>query len=445
MCSPRHAISRRRCTDTNDEEAIVAWWSGALATPNAFVPTGDRVWTATPDAVVAESRRLGAGARRAARRSRLARDDRRSGLDYAYEQLAEHAAEATADAFVDAVAALDTASLPATMLRLTTIPVLYVPARAWLEANFDRALAALASAHDGTSAPSETAHEILRRFARREHAGAVAALARRSAHRERGRADARLDGVRPALGDTAERVPVPRGAPAPFDRDAAFRAWGEGVKLPAWMPRRFAIPQAMKRAEAVFWFFAATSSSAAEVRALDLDRTVTAQDVRERIGRTYQDYYEQRATADVMRALAHLFDAAALIEVILDDRNELQIAAHARTEVQAALACGFCDHVAPFLGAAEFAACGARVRDALQPFGAGDAPYYLYHLAASLAVADALPAYFAALRGGRREPYHTLDNSISRTRSARARASWRRRKCSSFGCTGRKPCASGWR
>jgi hypothetical protein len=95
--------------------------------------------------------------------------------------------------------------------------------------------------------------------------------------------------------------------------------------------------------------------------------------------------------------------------VILDDGNELQTAADPRGEVQAALACGFCDHVAPFLGAAEFAACGARVRDALHPFGAGDAPYYLYHLAASLAVPDALPAYFAALRRGRREPYHMLD------------------------------------
>ena len=165
---------------TDDVEAIVAWWSGDVATAKllSFLPAivyGLR----TPDAVVAESRRLGlALAEPRAVRDWLATTGE-AGLDYAYEQLAEHASEATADALVDAVAALDTPSLPATMLRLTTIPVLYVPARAWLEANFDRALAALASAHDGTAAPSETANEILRRFARREHAGAVAALARR--------------------------------------------------------------------------------------------------------------------------------------------------------------------------------------------------------------------------------------------------------------------------
>ena len=61
------------------------------------------------------------------------------------------------------------------------------------------------------------------------------------------------------------------------------------------------------------------------------------------------------------------------------------------------------------LGAAEFAACGSRVRDALHPFGEGNAPYYLYHLAASLAVPDAIPPYFDALRRGRREPYVMLD------------------------------------
>jgi hypothetical protein len=208
---------------------------------------------------------------------------------------------------------------------------------------------------------------------------------------------------------STERVPVPRGEAAPFDRDASFRAWSEGLGMPAWSPRRFAIPPAMERAEAVFWFFAATSSSAEEVRALDVERAVGVQDVRARIVRTYQPYYEQRASADLMLPLAHLFDAAALIDLIFDDDNDLQVRPHERGEVQGALACGFCDHAAPFLDAAEFAACGARVREALRAFDAGAAPYHLYHLAAALRVPDAAAAYFAALHRGRREPCLALD------------------------------------
>ena len=243
------------------------------------------------DAVVAESRRfeLALATPRAVREFLATTGE--TGVDYAYEQIAARAADDTADAFVDAVAALDTPALPATILRLTTIPALYVSARTWIEARFDRSLAALAAASGGTSAVSETANEILRRFARREHPGAVAALARKSGHDERRRTDAGPHAVRPALGDV-DRTRA-RAARASRRGSTATRRsvlWSEGVAMPAWMPGRYAIPPAMERAEAVFWFFAATSSSAAEVRALDVDRAVAMQDVRARIRRTFRPY-----------------------------------------------------------------------------------------------------------------------------------------------------------
>jgi hypothetical protein len=162
---------------TDEIEAIVAWWADDLPTAKmlSFLPAivyGLR----TPEAVVAESRRLGiALPDPPAVREWLATTGE-AGVDYACEQLADHAAESTADAFVATMTALDVASLPGTVLRLTAIPLLYVSARSWLEANFDRALAALASANHGASALGATANEILRRFARRGHRGAAAAL-----------------------------------------------------------------------------------------------------------------------------------------------------------------------------------------------------------------------------------------------------------------------------
>jgi hypothetical protein len=166
---------------TDDVEAIVASVSQEIewARMLSFLPVilyGLR----SADAVVAECRRFGlALATPRAVREFLATTGE-AGIDYACEQIAAHAADETADAFVAAVAALDTASLPATILRLTTIPSLYVSARTWIEARFDGALAALAAASYGTSTLSETANEILRRFARREHPGAVAALTRKT-------------------------------------------------------------------------------------------------------------------------------------------------------------------------------------------------------------------------------------------------------------------------
>ena len=161
---------------TDEVEAIVASWSHEISTAQrlAFLPEivyGLR----TPDAVVEESRTLAlALASPPAIRDWLATTGE-AGAGYACEQLAVHATEATADAFVAAIAALDAPSLPATILRLTAIPVLYVSARTWLEANFDRALPALAAA-TGASTPGTTAGEIVRRFARRGHPGASAAL-----------------------------------------------------------------------------------------------------------------------------------------------------------------------------------------------------------------------------------------------------------------------------
>jgi hypothetical protein len=208
---------------------------------------------------------------------------------------------------------------------------------------------------------------------------------------------------------TAERVPVQRGEPAPFDREAAMLAWSAGLARPAWISGRFAIPVSMERAEAVFWSFAMTSSSADEVRALDVDRPIAIGDVLKRVSAAHQSGYGQRSTSDVMLPLAHLFDAATLLRLILDDVDDLPLHSMIRGELQGALACGFCDHVAPFLAAAEFQASGARVQAALARFESGDAPYHLYHLAASLRVPDALPPYFAALHRGRREQRLILD------------------------------------
>jgi hypothetical protein len=208
---------------------------------------------------------------------------------------------------------------------------------------------------------------------------------------------------------SAERVPVPRGEPAPFDRAAAYAAWREGAAQPAWLPHRFAIPRAMERAEAVFWFYALTSSPAAELRDLDTDRAVGKRDVVERVCAANRSGYEQRATSDVMQPLAHLFDPFSLIGLINDEEHAIALAPYMRGEVQNALACGFCDHVAPFLNAADFAAIGGRMREALAQFDGGEAPFHLYHLAASLRLSDALPPYFAARLRGRKEQRLVLD------------------------------------
>ena len=204
-----------------------------------------------------------------------------------------------------------------------------------------------------------------------------------------------------------ERVPVPRGDPAPFDRERAFRAWCDGVVQPSWKRDRFAIPRAMEHAEAVFWLFAATSTSTDEVRTLDVGRVVETHDALVRIcSVNRRDYAQDVTSATAMQPLAHLFDAVTLVDMICTPGSTLPVIPRDWPGMQLELACGFCDHVAPFLGAAEFAASGARVRDALAPVESGKAPFYLYHLAAALRVTDMLPAYFTALANGRREPDH---------------------------------------
>jgi len=163
---------------TEEVAAIVAAWSGhvQIAQSLPFLPT---IVYGLPraEAIVEESRHLAiALAEPAALREWLATTGE-TGLEYAFDQLALHATESTADAFVDAVAALEVPAVAPAMLRLTTIPVLYVSARSWLESHFDHALPTLASALHRTSAVSATSSEILHRFARRGHPAAVEALA----------------------------------------------------------------------------------------------------------------------------------------------------------------------------------------------------------------------------------------------------------------------------
>ena len=120
-------------------------------------------------------------------------------------------------------------------------------------------------------------------------------------------------------------VPVPRGEPAPFDRDAAFLAWREGVTRPRWLRDRFPIPRALERAAAVFWFFAVTSSSAAEMRALDVARAVGVRDAVDRICKMHGSGYDQRATSTVMSPLAHVFEAAHPCNEPFDSHTEARM------------------------------------------------------------------------------------------------------------------------
>jgi hypothetical protein len=162
---------------TDDVEAIAAAvLRDANAAWNALFPRAIVYGLRTPEAIVRESRRLGLRLTDPPAVREWLATTGTDGIEYALEQIAAHAEEPTADAFVEALAALDAPHVPAVLLRATAVPLLYVPARAALEADLDRALPVLAAEAHRKSALGETAREILQRFARRGHAGAADAL-----------------------------------------------------------------------------------------------------------------------------------------------------------------------------------------------------------------------------------------------------------------------------
>ena len=272
---------------------------------------------------------------------------------------------------------------------------------------------------------------------------------------------------------SGERIPAARGTARPFDHQALLQYWREAVAGPAWQPKHFPIPVSMSRAEAVFWLLAAPCRSEREVRGLELNRSLSAEDVIDLVARVDHTVGEG-AAADTLLALAHLLDAPTLLEVIVDEASDAFVAAaqhhweaeeealsarfaafkdadsdaremirlqvpamlpepriepqrgtllcavlelnanlsgglarriiaaqYRRADLQYALATGFCDHVAPFLDADEFAAGGARIRFALGRSDAASTPAHLYHLAAAFHLSDLVEPFVEAIGQGR--------------------------------------------
>jgi Domain of unknown function (DUF4132) len=196
------------------------------------------------------------------------------------------------------------------------------------------------------------------------------------------------------------RVPAVRPEPEPFDHAAALRAATEVFAQPPWLPRVFPIPASLTEPAARFWLSALAARSAADLETIDPHRPLNdpgelAARIAERLG--VAGYFELPA---VLLPLAHLFDPATLLELVIDEGGRIERRRSQPGNVRGALAAGYCDHVVPFLGAAEFAADAARVREAAT--GAGDSPatIHLHHLAAAFHLTDLVaPAVGATPRG----------------------------------------------
>jgi len=96
-------------------------------------------------------------------------------------------------------------------------------------------------------------------------------------------------------------------------------------------------------------------------------------------------------------------------------------AQHRRADLQYALATGFCNDVAPYLEADEFAAGAARIRCALGRYEPVSAPAHLYHLAAAFHLSDLVEPFVAAIaqeRFGHRDRQHFVYALGSRERIA---------------------------
>ncbi len=405
---------------TAEAEAVVAWLAGANTRSElAYLRTlvygldGER-------AVVAAARSFRLRLERPAALREWLATTGPAGIDFAAEQIAEHVVEETSDAFVAALAALDAPDVAPAMLGLTATPVAYVSARTWLESNFETVLPLLARERCGSTPTAKTADEIVLRFARRGHPGAL--RPRRKEHDVMDSPGARFSAYDRRWISWEPRVPAQRAPGAPFERAAALRRWSESLSG-SWLKRRSMVPRtAMSRAEGVFWFFAVTSPPAAadDLRLLDLDGELTIRDVAGVIG-----HQSSHLGGDVMVPLASVFDAESLLGLVLGEAGDLGPGRRGDRPVQDALAAGFCNDVAPYLAPETFAACRARVERAFERLGDGDAPPYLYHLAAALHLPQRVVAFVdgPAAVAHRHELHHFVYGlgSPERTLAAMAR------------------------
>jgi predicted DNA-binding WGR domain protein len=194
----------------------------------------------------------------------------------------------------------------------------------------------------------------------------------------------------------------PRPEPAPFDREACFdrlgRAAGDQV---TWRTdwNKLHIAPALTRAEAQFWLEVLTRASqshktadlVAELRRIDYDKPLTAEEVIARL-QGWEGYGRPQLALPLSNLLTH----EQYLHLILDPPS----AQNKRFHTPSTLLPGFREYILPYLTEAEAEALRAVVRPFLDPNDTSNQSWYIRCLAAYLGMREELSVIIAGWPDG---------------------------------------------